>query len=299
MALSICGSKTNKHSKELINHGSALFPVACYDDDLSQIDVTWHWHGEWEALVITHGSAVIAVGSEKYKLRQDEGFFINTGVLHAAWEFQSAGCRLHSVVFHPRLVGGSMDSVFWQGYIQPLLQDDQLKCVHLDGSAFWHQEMISSIEAAWQHGVAEEDGYEFEVRSALSRMTALLKQNQTSLHSPPSEKELRDNRRLKIMLQYIQEHYMEELSISQIAQSAMVSESECLRNFRSTIGTPPIQYVKQFRMQQAIQLLMTTQKKVGDIGAECGFVDTSYFIKTFRELKGCTPGEYRQQGRGI
>ena len=75
----------------------------------------------------------------------------------------------------------------------------------------------------------------------------------------------------------------------------MVSESECLRCFHHMIGIPPIQYVKQLRIQKAADLLLTTNKKVGAIGAECGFPDTSYFTKTFRETMGCTHGKYRKQ----
>ncbi len=37
--------------------------------------------------------------------------------------------RMHATVFHPRLVGGSLDSIFWQGYVQPLLSDASCRCV--------------------------------------------------------------------------------------------------------------------------------------------------------------------------
>ncbi len=98
------------------------------------------------------------------------------------------------------------------------------------------------------------------------------------------------------MLQYIQEHYGGELTLASIAESAAVSESECLRCFRSMTGSTPIQYVKQVRIQKAAELLMSADRKISDIGAECGFQEMSYFAKTFRELKGCTPGEFRKHG---
>lgn len=41
------------------------------------------------------------------------------------------------------------------------------------------------------------------------------------------------------------------------------------------------------------ELLRSTRLKTGEIGMECGFADGSYFIKTFREIKHCTPREYR------
>ena len=44
---------------------------------------------------------------------------------------------------------------------------------------------------------------------------------------------------------------------------------------------------------KAAELLRSTRLKTGEIGLECGFSDGSYFIKTFREIKHCTPREYR------
>ena len=62
------------------------------------------------------------------------------------------------------------------------------------------------------------------------------------------------------------------------------------------IGCTPIRYVKQVRIQKAAELLASTKRKISDIGAECGFQEMSYFAKIFRELKGCTPGDFRKRG---
>ena len=80
-----------------------------------------------------------------------------------------------------------------------------------------------------------------------------------------------------------------------IAASVALSESACLRSFRQMLGITPIQYVKQFRVEKAAELLRSTRLKTGEIGAECGFTDGSYFIKIFREIKHCTPKEYRMK----
>ena len=295
MALSLCDSKTNAQGRELVDHGTALFPVACYHDDLSVETVPWHWHDELEAGIVTEGQAVIAGGSEKYTLEQGDGFFINAGVLHAVWQVDISHCRLHSVVFHPRLVGGSIDSVFWHNYIQPLLTDLSLKSICFRHSNNWQQEAINAVENAWQSCVTEKPGYEFQTRAFLSQLIFLLTDQRPKTQDRPSEKALRDGERIKTMLQYIQEHYYEELNIGQIANSALISDSECLRCFHSTIGTTPSQYVKQFRIQKAAELLSSTNRKIVDIGTQCGFQEMSYFAKAFRDIKGCTPSEYRQR----
>ena len=99
--------------------------------------------------------------------------------------------------------------------------------------------------------------------------------------------------RMKQMLRFVEEHYAEELTVEKLAGCVALSESACLRSFRQFLGITPIQYVKQFRVEKAAELLRSTRLKTGEIGAECGFADGSYFIKTFREIKHCTPREYR------
>ena len=297
MALTACNIRTSPQGRELKLHGTALFPVACYYDDLTTESLPWHWHDELETLIVVEGTAAVTAGTESFTVRQGEGFFCNTGVLHAAWNAGHASCLLHSVVFHPRLVGGSIDSVFWQDYLQPLLENLSCKSVLLDGSAQWHRNGVISIENAWKFCMEEPSGYEFSVRTALSELVFLLSSNRPTVSVPPSERSLREAERIKTMLQFIQEHYPEELDTAQIAASARVSVSECLRCFRNTIGVPPIQYLKQFRIQKAAELLATTDWKIAEIATQCGFQDMSYFARTFRELKGSAPTEYRNRAR--
>ena len=119
------------------------------------------------------------------------------------------------------------------------------------------------------------------------------------LHLPrnqiePSEKALRDSERIRQMLRFVQRNYTENITAAEIAASASISLSECLRCFKSTIQIPPIQYLKRFRIQRACELIGSTDRKIAEIAAECGFQDPAYFNRAFREIKGMTPGEYRQ-----
>ena len=100
------------------------------------------------------------------------------------------------------------------------------------------------------------------------------------------------------MLSCIHSHYGSELSTAAIAASASVSESECLRCFRSTIGTTPIQYLKQYRIQQAAHLLKETPEKVSEIASRCGFSDGQYFSKVFKKTLEITPIEYIRSRNG-
>lgn len=297
MALSECVVAVDDLGRELLQHGTVDFPIACYHDDLRGAGVPWHWHEELEAAVITQGSCIIAAGKEKYELKTGDGFFINTGILHGCWDPEKTGCRFHSLVFHPRLVGGSGDSVFYGKYLMPLLQNHALEGLCLRGEEPWQREALLRIEEAWQACVREEPGYEFRVRSALSELTLGLVSNLPEQEKQAGSKALRDSQRIKTMLRFIHDHYASELDTAAIAASAAISESECLRCFRSAIGTTPIRYVRQYRLRMSEQLLSATQMRIADISAGCGFPDVSYFTKTFRELKGCTPSEFRRRQR--
>lgn len=294
MALAECNTTVDQSGRELIEHGTTAFPIACYEDDFRIMDVPWHWHEEWEAVRITQGSCLVAAGNRKAMLRTGEGFFIHSGVLHGCWDTENSGCRFHSMVFHPRLVGGSPDSVFHQQFVRPLMDHSGPELILLKPDIPWQNEALKAIEDAWQNCVREEAGFPFRVRNALSALTYLLRSHLSPAVPSVSGKAARDAERIKVMLSCIHSHYDTELSTADIAASASVSESECLRCFRATIGTTPIQYLKQYRLRQAARQLTETDRKVSDIAVSCGFQDMSYFTRAFREAMGCVPTQYRK-----
>ena len=294
MALYSNAVHVDSQRRDVAQHGTPAFPVASYLDDLSKYDIDWHWHEEMEAVVLTQGSVVFAAGNRKYTLQAGEGFFINSGALHGAWMQESGDCQFHSLVFHPRLVGGSTDSVFYQNYVRPLMENKALEGFVLSPRIPWQADACAAIESAWQACAKEMVGYEFQVRTSLSQLLCLLQSSDPD-ESIPNKKQQRSAARIKEMLRYVHEHFDQNIDTAQIAKSTGVSESECLRCFRTTIGTTPIQYLRQYRIQRSAQLLTDTQEPVADVARRCGFQDVSYFTKTFRELRGCAPSEYRKE----
>ena len=294
MALYECNTIVDADGQELLEHGTTAFPIACYEDDFSVCDVPWHWHREWEAVLIVRGSCLVAAGNHKTELHAGEGFFIHSEALHGCWDVNDSGCIFHSMVFHPRLVGGGLDSIFYQQYIHPLLAHASPELIVLKPDIPWQKQALEAMEAAWQHCVQETPGHHFQVRNRLSELIWLLHSHLSPAAASVNSKHLRDAQRIKAMLSFIHAHYCDELNSAAIAASASISESECLRCFHTTIGTTPIQYLKLYRLQQAARLLTESHQKISDIAAGCGFQDMSYFTRAFREVMGCVPSEYRQ-----
>lgn len=294
MALSACEVTIDKTRKELVKHGLVMFPIACYEDDLALTAIPWHWHDEFELIIITEGLAPIQVEETTIQLMEGDAIFINSGVLHNIDNGKTMEAKYHSLVFHARLIGGSIDSIFWQKLITPIMQDKSFRYLHLDHSIYWQADLIKNMATAWQAVVEEIDDYENLVRYNLSKAFRLLNNNRQVADVKTSYRERLSVERTKVMIQYMEEHYSEELSLDIIADSAYVSKSVCLRCFRQVIGSTPIRYLVQYRIEKAAERLITTDDKANEIAISCGFSDISYFSKCFRELKGLSPLEYRK-----
>lgn len=277
--------------RELVQHGSALFPIACYAEDLTSYSVAWHWHEEFEYILAMQGPLQVDVNKTRLTLQTGQGVFLNSGALHSVEQAEHTAL-LHSGVFQPRLVGG-MDTIFWQKLIRPLLQPGAPAFFLLDEAVPWQKQVLAYLRDAWKEVADEPFDYENRVRYHLSAALRLLSTQCVGGKTKVSEQEQIASERMKQMLRYVEEHYAEELTVEKIAGCVALSESACLRSFRQLLGITPIQYVKQFRVEKAAELLRSTRLKTGEIGLECGFSDGSYFIKTFREIKHCTPREYR------
>lgn len=283
--------------KELITVGTPEFPAqlwGAWNHGNKGSKVPWHWHEELELNRVVEGVEMVTVDGKVFRLEPGQGIFVNGGVMHGSDPAEGyTEFRHDSLVFDSSLVGGASGSIFWQKYLSPILNAPECRCVPLLGKTEWEREIlmqIGRIVEVWQ-----KKGYELEVRDALSRVMFLLLENCVQHIEAPSERELRDAERIKQMVDFIRFHRTEPITTEEIAASASISVSECLRCFRRMMNLTPKEYLRQHRVRHAVQLLTQTNFSIARIGEECGFEDMSYFARVFRTEKGCTPSEYRAQ----
>ncbi|NDJ16911.1 helix-turn-helix transcriptional regulator [Myxacorys almedinensis] len=81
-------------------------------------------------------------------------------------------------------------------------------------------------------------------------------------------------------------------SLSELARQAGLNEKALKQGFRQVFGKPVFGYLHDYRMDQAQQLLMTGEMKVGEVMAQVGFRDRRYFAETFRKKFGTNPKDY-------
>ena len=102
------------------------------------------------------------------------------------------------------------------------------------------------------------------------------------------------NRRLLRARDAMDRAYAQPLDVPSLAAIAFVSEAHFIRIFRSTFGETPHRYLQRRRVERAMYLLRETDRSVTDICLDVGFGSLGTFSRTFAEIVGQTPTDYRR-----
>lgn len=106
-----------------------------------------------------------------------------------------------------------------------------------------------------------------------------------------------DIARVKKVLDFIHQHPRSSFSSQELAQLAELKSSRFQQLFRQLTGTTPLQYATRFRLENACNLLLTTNLSIQDIAAECGYDDVFYFSRCFKKQHLISPKKYRETVR--
>lgn len=97
-------------------------------------------------------------------------------------------------------------------------------------------------------------------------------------------------------MEYLLEHYMDEISLESVATMFHFNPSYFSTLFKNTFELTFSDFLSQMRMQKAEKLLLCSNRKVKEIAAMTGYRDSNYFIRSFKKRYGVTPDEFRKKG---
>jgi AraC-like DNA-binding protein len=103
------------------------------------------------------------------------------------------------------------------------------------------------------------------------------------------------NRRLLRARDAMDRAYAQPLNVRAVAAVAHLSEMHFIRTFRATFGETPHRYLQRRRVERSMFLLRETDRSITDISLDVGFSSLGTFSRTFREIVGEAPSDYRQQ----
>ena len=133
------------------------------------------------------------------------------------------------------------------------------------------------------------------IKSSLLRILAVLSSYRLFT---PTKKDL-DKRveGIKTVLTYIKKNYKDKIYIHDLAEQLHMNEQYFCRFFKRSIGRSPMEYINEYRIKQAMQLLDNTSWPVTEVCLECGYNNLGNFLRAFKKYTNTTPLKYRGQNR--
>ncbi len=105
-----------------------------------------------------------------------------------------------------------------------------------------------------------------------------------------------NNRRLLRARDAMDRDFALPLDVPSLASIACISEANFIRSFKATFGETPHRYLQRRRIERAMYLLRTTELTVTDVCMQCGFSSLGTFSRTFSDIVGESPSEFRGRG---
>ncbi|MDL1162285.1 response regulator transcription factor [Yersinia pestis] len=102
---------------------------------------------------------------------------------------------------------------------------------------------------------------------------------------------------VSFLVEQVQHHYPEELSLKTLSQRLQMHPNYLGQLFQQEVGASFSDYLNQYRIEKATQLLLHTDQKTADIAFSVGYTDSSYFYRQFKKYTGVSPTEMRSMYR--
>ena len=274
---------------EQIQRGTEDFPIDYYrlDENHPKYIMHHHWHREIEIIRVLSGSLSATLNNTEIEIVPGDIVFVNPDTVHGAVPHN---CVYECVVFDPQKVLISTD----EGKRFALgLVNHNLFLFHRIKQG--KTELTCVADSLFQAFSNCSDYYRLTVIGKIYELFAVI--CKYSLYSENSEfgSFLKDKNiiKLKRAIEFIRQNYTSNLTLREIAQAVDVSPKYLCVFFRQMTGMSTFEYLNTYRVEKASKALISTDASITDIAFSCGFNDLSYFIKTFKKIKGVTPKSFR------
>lgn len=104
----------------------------------------------------------------------------------------------------------------------------------------------------------------------------------------------KDRETLTIALEYIKNHYSEDITVDKLAFATKISRDYLCKVFMNELNTIPSSYIVRYRIYESLYLLSNTKHTIAKISTMVGFYDQFHFSKSFKKILGMTPSQYRK-----
>ena len=237
-----------------------------------------------ELMVVEGGSNTCTIGNRSYTIEAGHILLINAGQLHCTYD--TAGSKFQACLIGIRnlhlrgLEAGQLASL----RVCPVL--------HAAGRAPLLQQYCAILRTLAADGKDKDQSAAANqiLRAMLFTVTSIVKTSKTLLEGQDYNLGLR-------IKEFIDEHYLEDIKLANIAEALHVNAYYLSHTFKKILGYSPIQYMIHRRIGEAQNLLINTTLTVTEIALRCGYNNSNYFQVVFNTIVGMPPGKYRKAWR--
>lgn len=259
-----------------------------------QDPLSLHAHDFVELVLILAGAGTHFTQDEAYDIAAGDVFVIHGEERHGYRE--TRGLHLCNILFQPHGLGLPLESLReLPGYhalfsLEPTFRrrDGFRGRLRLPPDRL--AEAAGYVEALERELADRTAGYAWMARGAFIHLIGQLSRWYSTMEQAESQALVR----LGAVLGHLESHYPEPVTVAALAAQAHMSESTLLRTFHQAVGTSPIDYLIQLRIEKGTERLRRTRDRIGAIAQAVGFADTNYFSRQFRRVVGVSPRRYRQ-----
>ena len=244
-----------------------------------------HSHSAVEIILPDRGVSVYQLQDAVYRVQAGEVLIVPPRCMHSLTEARET--LRYLVLFEPSPLMNLRDLSNIAGMLQQPIY------LH-SGNELQHQVrelMRQLVECYFQKAPM----WNAECYAFLMQMYALLGRQYLLAEAPESHSAQRtgDHVIMNTAVSYIEEHYMEPLSLETVAGFAGFSKYYFSRLFKECIGVSFSEYLIRIRLEAAADLLARTDQSIREVALASGFGSTATFNRIFREYKNCTPTQFR------
>lgn len=242
-----------------------------------------HWHKELELVYMIKGHLDICVNGKQKTLDDNELFFCNSGVIHITDVRDDNEFNRYLVV------------LLSYDFMRPYFSDIDNFVFNVDSNEKAKAEIISSMQKIVELCENNKDifadikKYEeiLKIYYELLRHCAVQKKNNFVMKTP------KNFDHAKKVIEYVGTHYVDEITLDDMAQLAQLSPAYFSKYFKDITGTNFTRYLNGIRLEHALKDMLTQNMSVTDAAFENGFPNVKSFITICKKVYGYTPAQYK------
>ena len=283
--------KTDASLKEPKFHGTPQYAFEMYRmaDEKYNIFVTAHWHDDIEIIYVTEGTLHISISNENYTGAAGDIFFINKGEMHEMYG-KDTSLNYTAFVFDAAYLSFTAEDSAQKQFISPI-NSGKIRFFHKISSNPSAAAVLKRITGL---NTEKPAAYTLGTKAALLQFISMLIDSGLYFAEKNATDTETKSEFLKKIISYINNNYADQIPLSEIAREFNMSPKYFCRFFKNSFNKTFIEYVNAVRIEHAMKLLADRDITITETALSCGFLNMSYFTRTFRKITGFTPSAYRK-----